>query len=57
MLVDGNGDEDFRQNQRNAQSAVARGNEADLVGAVKTLEEGHDFGTYVAVSMQPKPPW
>jgi len=48
VLVDGRGDDDFRQKQRNAQSAIATGSEAELLGAINQMESDHDFGSYVA---------
>ncbi len=44
ILIDGKGDDDFHQWQRNAQSGIATGSEAELLGAIKEMEEDHDLG-------------
>lgn len=48
ILIDGKGDDDFRQWQRNAQAGVASGSEGELLSAIDEMESDHDFGSYVA---------
>jgi hypothetical protein len=48
VLVDGRGDNNFRQLQAQAQAGVATNNEVELLSAINEIEKDHDFGAYVA---------
>lgn len=48
-LIDGHGDDDFRQKQRNAQAGIATGSEAILLSGCVAMLENHDYGAVVAL--------